>query len=102
MTATVYLSVLVAILHTPHLCKEHPSVPLLMLDGALDPPPFPLFPPMGGRVSVCLPAWYRQCDCGDGVSCGEYLFNHLNGTKLTSWFTEECAGMPPPLLDRLA
>lgn len=42
--------------------------------------------------NVSGPTQSGACDCGDGVSCGEYLFNHLNGTKLTSWFTEEYIG----------
>jgi hypothetical protein len=29
------------------------------------------------------------CDCGDGVPCGEYLWNHANGTMLREWLINE-------------
>ena len=32
-----------------------------------------------------------HCDCG-GVPCGEYLFDHRNGTMLRSWLLEEVIG----------
>eukprot|EP00947_MAST-08B_sp_MAST-8B-sp1_P005432 g5432.t1 len=34
----------------------------------------------------------KGCDCGEGVSCGEYLWDHRNGSALTSWFQEEYIG----------
>eukprot|EP00039_Didymoeca_costata_P002169 m.57998 g.57998 ORF g.57998 m.57998 type:complete len:517 (-) comp11147_c0_seq1:29-1579(-) len=34
----------------------------------------------------------KGCDCGAGVSCGEYLWDHRNGSMLTKWFTEEYIG----------
>ena len=36
------------------------------------------------------PTQSGYCDCGEGVSCGEYLWDHRNGSSLTSWFTETC------------
>jgi len=33
-----------------------------------------------------------MCDCGVGVACGEYLFDHRNGSILTKWFTEQYIG----------
>jgi hypothetical protein len=32
---------------------------------------------------------YEPCDCGEGVPCGEYLWNHANGTMLRTWLIEE-------------
>ena len=29
------------------------------------------------------------CDCGEGVPCGEYLWNHANGTMLRDWLINE-------------
>ena len=37
----------------------------------------------------------KGCDCGEGVSCGEYLWDHRNET-LTMWFTEQYVGHPLP------
>ena len=31
-------------------------------------------------------------DCGQGVQCGEYLWNHSNGSMLTDFFVEEFIG----------
>ena len=31
-------------------------------------------------------------DCGQGVECGEYLWNHSNGSMLTGFFVEEFVG----------
>ena len=33
-----------------------------------------------------------SCDCGEGVSCGEYLWDHRNGSSLTTWLTETYIG----------
>jgi len=33
----------------------------------------------------------KGCDCGDGVSCGGYIFDHRN-SSLLSWLTEEYIG----------
>lgn len=33
----------------------------------------------------------RGCDCGEGVSCGEYLWDHRNAS-LTPWFTSYYVG----------
>lgn len=30
-----------------------------------------------------------QCDCGDGLPCGMYLFNHANGTMFREWLVNE-------------
>jgi hypothetical protein len=35
------------------------------------------------------PTQSGRCDCGVGVACGEYLWDHRNGSALTSWFTSE-------------
>eukprot|EP01052_Picozoa_sp_SAG31_P030716 SAG31_NODE_3175_length_4586_cov_4.176064_4_plen_122_part_00 len=32
------------------------------------------------------------CDCGHGVACGEYLWDHRNGSSLTDWFIEDYIG----------
>jgi hypothetical protein len=32
---------------------------------------------------------YEPCDCGEGVPCGEYLWNHANGTMLRQWLINE-------------
>ena len=29
------------------------------------------------------------CDCGAGLPCGEYLFDHRNGTMLQQWLVQE-------------
>ena len=34
----------------------------------------------------------KGCDCGVGVSCGEYLFNHRNGSSLKTWLTDTYMG----------
>ncbi len=31
----------------------------------------------------------NPCDCGEGVPCGEYLWNHTNGTMLRDWLINE-------------
>ena len=31
-------------------------------------------------------------DCGQGVECGEYLWNHSNGSMLTDFFVKEFVG----------
>ncbi len=31
----------------------------------------------------------EPCDCGEGVPCGEYLWNHANGTMLREWIINE-------------
>ena len=56
----------------------------------------------GGPDGVCRgdtrgnnssgPTESGRCDCGRGVSCGEYLFDHRNGSMLTRWFTETYVG----------
>ena len=33
-----------------------------------------------------------SCDCGEGVSCGEYLWDHRNGSSVTTWLTETYIG----------
>lgn len=33
-----------------------------------------------------------ECDCGNGIPCGFYLFNHLNGSMFRRWFVEEHVG----------
>ena len=30
-----------------------------------------------------------ECDCGEGLPCGEYIFDHRNGTMLRNWIVEE-------------
>eukprot|EP00051_Salpingoeca_urceolata_P001440 m.41044 g.41044 ORF g.41044 m.41044 type:complete len:513 (+) comp11424_c0_seq1:48-1586(+) len=46
----------------------------------------------GGPDGVChnntKPPWGLGCDCGAGVPCGEYLFDHRN-ESLTAWLTEQ-------------
>lgn len=46
----------------------------------------PQFPtelqPGGGNCSA-------PCDCGPGLPCGEYIFNHANGSQLRSWLLDE-------------
>jgi hypothetical protein len=39
----------------------------------------------------------EPCDCGEGVPCGEYLWNHANGTMLRKWLIEEHALGPTGL-----
>jgi len=34
----------------------------------------------------------KGCDCGEGVACGEYLWDHRNGSSLTGWFTSYYIG----------
>ena len=31
----------------------------------------------------------KTCDCGQDLPCGEYYFDHRNGTMLREWLTEE-------------
>ena len=30
-----------------------------------------------------------QCDCGEGLPCGEYLYDHRNGSQLRQWLIDE-------------
>ena len=30
-----------------------------------------------------------KCDCGEGLPCGEYLFDHRNGSMLQTWLVDE-------------
>ena len=43
------------------------------------------------------------CDCGVGIPCGEYVFDHRNGSMLAEWLTSEyiggSAGMQDPNID---
>ena len=35
----------------------------------------------------------KGCDCGGtAVSCGEYIFDHRNGSQLTTWLTDSYIG----------
>jgi hypothetical protein len=38
------------------------------------------------------PTQSGRCDCGVGVSCGEYLWDHRNGSSLTTWLTQYYIG----------
>ena len=50
--------------------------------------------PGGGQPAdgVChnhtTPPWGRGCDCGEGVPCGEYVFDHRNAS-LSEWLAGE-------------
>ena len=37
------------------------------------------------------------CECGEGVPCGEYLFDHRNGSSLRDWIVEQHIGGPKGL-----
>eukprot|EP00041_Stephanoeca_diplocostata_P015030 m.284141 g.284141 ORF g.284141 m.284141 type:complete len:286 (-) comp19899_c0_seq12:795-1652(-) len=61
----------------------------------------------GGPDGVChnntQPPWGRGCDCGQGIPCGEYLFDHRN-ESLRTWLTEQYMagskfGLGNPLVD---
>jgi hypothetical protein len=40
-----------------------------------------------------------QCHCGDGLPCGEYLFDHRNGSMLRDWIVSETILGPTGLAD---
>ena len=40
------------------------------------------------------PATYAPGACGDGVPCGEYLYDHRNGSMLREWLVETVIGGP--------
>ena len=42
--------------------------------------------------NVSGPTQSGYCDCGHGVSCGEYLWDQRNGSMLTDWFTGTYVG----------
>lgn len=43
------------------------------------------------------------CDCGPGLPCGEYLFDHRNGTQLRDWIVQQVvvAAVQHPAVDGL-
>ena len=34
----------------------------------------------------------KECDCGPGLPCGEYLWDHRNGSMLREWLVNEFIG----------
>ena len=53
-------------------------------------------PPSDGPDGIChgdrTGNTGKGCDCGQGVPCGEYLWDHRAGPGLTDWLVEEYIG----------
>ena len=84
-TFTQHLSRVLFRACTLELAPNHTSrEPLraLSLSLSLSTPQTPEHPTGDGS---CVNA----CDCGEGVPCGEYLFNHANGSMLRDWLINE-------------